>query len=93
MQHKFRVRPTGATPELIANQYDEMVKFATALRIGTAETEAILRRFTREMPQHPTLYLASFAVDLVAGRLRRRGSGGLGSGANGRRLSGLLIER
>jgi hypothetical protein len=38
--------------ELIANQYDEMVKFATALRIGTAETEAILRRFTRETPQH-----------------------------------------
>jgi TnpA family transposase len=31
-----------------------MVKFATALRIGTAETEAILRRFTRETPQHPT---------------------------------------
>src|SRR5438270_6298097 len=40
--------------ELIAHQYDEMVKFATALRIGTAETEAILRRFTRETPQHPT---------------------------------------
>jgi len=40
--------------ELIANQYDEMVKFATALRIGTAETEAILRRFTRATPQHPT---------------------------------------
>ncbi len=40
--------------ELIANQYDEMVKFATALRIGTAEAEAILRRFPRATPQHPT---------------------------------------
>jgi len=29
---------------LIREQYDEMVKYATALRLGTAETEAILRR-------------------------------------------------
>ena len=35
-------------------QYDEMVKYATALRLGTAEAEAILRRFTRENVQHPT---------------------------------------
>ena len=40
--------------ELIRRQYDEMVKYATALRLGTAETEAILRRFTRENVQHPT---------------------------------------
>jgi TnpA family transposase len=40
--------------DLIEQQYDEMVKFATALRLGTAETEAILRRFTRKGPQHPT---------------------------------------
>jgi TnpA family transposase len=40
--------------ELIRQQYDEMVKYATALRLGTAETEAILRRFTRTSPQHPT---------------------------------------
>jgi TnpA family transposase len=39
---------------LIEQQYDEMVKFATALRLGTAEAEAILRRFTRKGPQHPT---------------------------------------
>jgi len=32
---------------LIKQQYDQMVKYATALRLGTAETEAILRRFTR----------------------------------------------
>jgi TnpA family transposase len=31
-----------------------MVKYATALRLGTAETEAILRRFTRKNLQHPT---------------------------------------
>jgi len=39
---------------LIRQQYDEMVKFATALRLGTAEPEAILRRFTRASVQHPT---------------------------------------
>jgi len=40
--------------ELMRQQYDEMVKFATALRLGTAETEEILRRFTRNGVQHPT---------------------------------------
>jgi TnpA family transposase len=40
--------------ELIARQYDEMVKYATALRLGTAEAEAILKRFTRHNRQHPT---------------------------------------
>jgi TnpA family transposase len=39
---------------LVREQYDEMVKYATALRLGTAETEAILRRFTRNNRQHPT---------------------------------------
>jgi len=40
--------------ELIRQQYDSMVKYATALRLGPAETEAILRRFTRNNVQHPT---------------------------------------
>lgn len=40
--------------ELIRRQYDQIVKYATALRLGTAETEAILRRFTRNNLQHPT---------------------------------------
>ena len=40
--------------ELIRQQYDEMVKFAVALHVGTAEPEAILRRFTRNNIQHPT---------------------------------------
>ena len=31
-----------------------MVNYATALRLGPAETEAILRRFTRNNVQHPT---------------------------------------
>jgi TnpA family transposase len=40
--------------ELIAAQYDEMIKCATALRLGTADAESILRRFTRSNVQHPT---------------------------------------
>ena len=64
------LRPEAGTPEdyqnlqpiltkpinwdLIRNQYDEMVKYATALRLGTADTEAILQRFTRNNLQHPT---------------------------------------
>ena len=40
--------------ELIRQQYDEMVKFTTALRLGTAEPEEILRRFTRNNLKHPT---------------------------------------
>ena len=40
--------------ELIAAQYDEMIKFTTALRLGTADAATILRRFTRSNRQHPT---------------------------------------
>jgi TnpA family transposase len=40
--------------ELIAQHYDEMIRYATALRLGTAEAEAILQRFTRHGVQHPT---------------------------------------
>lgn len=39
--------------EAIAQQYDEMIKYTTALRLGTAQTEDILRRFTRSNAQHP----------------------------------------
>jgi hypothetical protein len=38
--------------ETIRRQYDEMVKYATALRLGTAED--ILRRFARSDLPHPT---------------------------------------
>ena len=33
--------------DLIERNYDMMVKYDTAIRVGTASTEAILRRFTR----------------------------------------------
>ena len=40
--------------DLIETHYDELVKYATALRLGTADTETILRRFTRKGGlQHP----------------------------------------
>jgi TnpA family transposase len=41
--------------DLIAQQYDQMIKYATALRLGTAEAERILRRFNAKGPKHPTL--------------------------------------
>lgn len=40
--------------DLIKQQYDQMIKYATALRLGTAETEPILKRFTRNNLKHPT---------------------------------------
>jgi len=41
--------------DLIAQQHDQMVKYATALRLGTAEAEQVLRPFTRGGgPKHPT---------------------------------------
>jgi TnpA family transposase len=38
--------------DLIEQNYDLMVKYATAIRVGTASTEATLRRFTRNA-SHP----------------------------------------
>ena len=44
--------------ELIRRNYDQMIKYATALRLGTADAESILRRFSRGSsggaPMHPT---------------------------------------
>lgn len=39
---------------VIEQQYDELIKLAPALRLGTADAESILRRFTRRNVQHPT---------------------------------------
>jgi TnpA family transposase len=39
---------------LVEQQYDEMVRYATAMAEHTADPEAILRRFTRNNVQHPT---------------------------------------
>ena len=40
--------------DLIAQNYDQLIRYATALRLGTAEAEQVLRRFTRGGPKHPT---------------------------------------
>ena len=38
----------------IERQYDEMVKYASAMKAGTSDPETILRRFTRTGVMHPT---------------------------------------
>jgi TnpA family transposase len=38
--------------EIIEQNYDQLVRYATAIRVGTASAEAILRRFTRNA-SHP----------------------------------------
>ncbi|MEV1243076.1 Tn3 family transposase [Nonomuraea sp. NPDC049750] len=51
-----RLTPAMTRPikwELIEQNYDQMIKYATAIKQGTASTEAILRRFT-ESASHPT---------------------------------------
>ena len=40
--------------EIIEQQYDELIKLTTALRLGTADAESILRRLTKHNSQHPT---------------------------------------
>lgn len=52
-----RLRPAMTRPiswTKIAEQYDQAVKYATAIRTGTASTEAILRRFMKANAAHPT---------------------------------------
>ena len=63
--------------DVIAEQYDQMIRYATAIRTGTASTEAILRRFTKANAIHPT-YQAMIEVGraqktiFVARYLRQR---------------------
>ncbi len=40
--------------DLIRQHYDEMIKFATALRLNLADPESILRRLSRQNITHPT---------------------------------------
>jgi len=40
--------------DLVEQQYDEMVRYTTAMAERTADPETILRRFTRANAQHPT---------------------------------------
>jgi TnpA family transposase len=52
-----RLEPILTKPiqwDLVQQQYDEMFKYTTALRIGSADPESILRRFTKNNVQHST---------------------------------------
>ena len=51
--------------DVIENNYDLMMKYATAIRLRTASTEALLRRFTSETT-HP-----AYAAMLEVGRVQR----------------------
>jgi TnpA family transposase len=51
LQHVLtRTRPIDW--ELIRQQYDEMVKYATALRLGTAETDPLRSQATLPLNMH-----------------------------------------
>ncbi|MDF2711507.1 MAG: putative transposase [Nonomuraea muscovyensis] len=39
--------------DLISRHYDQMIKYVTALRLGTAEAEQVLRRFAEGGPKQP----------------------------------------
>jgi TnpA family transposase len=52
--------------DLIEQNYDLLVKYATAIRVGTASTKAILRRFTRNA-SHPV-----YQAMLELGRAQKR---------------------
>ena len=52
-QHLQNILTRPIRWDLILEQYDQIVRFTTALRLGTADAESILRRFTSNNAQHP----------------------------------------
>jgi len=52
--------------ELIRKYYDEIIKYTTALKLGTADAEAILSRFTKNKVRHP-----AFKAILELGKVRK----------------------
>jgi len=52
--------------DLIADQYDQMIKYATAIRTRSAQTAAILRRFQQANAMHP-----AYQAMLETGRAQR----------------------
>jgi TnpA family transposase len=63
-----QLTPTLPRPirwDLVEQNYDQMIKYATAIRQGTGSTEAILRRFTRSASH------ATYQAMLEVGRAQR----------------------
>jgi TnpA family transposase len=52
--------------DIIAEQYNQMIKYATAIRARTASTEAILRQFTGANAVHP-----AYQAKIEASRAQR----------------------
>jgi TnpA family transposase len=52
--------------ELIRKHYDDIVKYTTALKLGSADAEAILSRFTKNGVKHP-----AFQAVLELGKVRK----------------------
>jgi len=51
------IKPILAHPinwKLIESQYDQIIKYTAALKVGTANSETIMKSFTHENQQHPT---------------------------------------
>lgn len=54
LEHLEPILTRSINWDLISQQYDQMIKYTTALKLGTASAEAIMKRFTRNNLQHPT---------------------------------------